>query len=102
MTATERRAGVLLVLLRLAAALDGEAPPCAAEPASFFADDALSVERAVALCGTCPARTPCADLAEAKQERHGVWGGVHRGQRIDRRRRTSTTRTTTTTPEESR
>jgi WhiB family redox-sensing transcriptional regulator len=36
---------------------------------------------AVAICRTCPARTPCLRFAVDNDEQHGVWGGMTAEQR---------------------
>ncbi|HET7357211.1 MAG TPA: WhiB family transcriptional regulator [Nocardioidaceae bacterium] len=52
------------------------APPCAGPQADlFFSEDAAGVERAKALCATCPARLPCLTGALERREPWGVWGG---------------------------
>ena len=34
------------------------------------------VNRAIAICRTCPRIIECRRLADERKERHGVWGGV--------------------------
>jgi WhiB family redox-sensing transcriptional regulator len=41
----------------------------------WFADDPADLERAKALCTTCPARQGCLTGALYRQEPTGVWGG---------------------------
>lgn len=55
----------------------------------FFAVDEASQREAVAICETCPVRTPCLEHAIATREHYGVWGGVreHDRKRLARRRR---------------
>lgn len=46
-----------------------------AEPTQFFSDDMVVVERAKAICATCPVREQCLAGALERAEPHGVWGG---------------------------
>ena len=41
----------------------------------FFAESPADVERAKALCTTCPIREACLDGALERREPWGVWGG---------------------------
>ncbi len=45
------------------------------DPADFFPTDGLGVQRAVAICATCPVRAACLDYALANRIQHGVFGG---------------------------
>lgn len=47
-------------------------------PVSQFDDGS----RAKAICGTCPVRAECLDLAIERRERHGVWGGLTEAERL--------------------
>lgn len=42
----------------------------------FFSEDPAEVERAKAVCVTCPFRLKCLQYAYDNKERHGVWGGT--------------------------
>ena len=41
----------------------------------FFPSDGLGVQRAIAICETCPVRSPCLEYALAHGISMGVWGG---------------------------
>lgn len=51
--------------------------PCqvSADADLWFAERTVDVERAKALCGTCPIRQACLDGAITRAEPWGVWGG---------------------------
>lgn len=50
--------------------------PCrSANPDLFFAESPADLERAKALCVTCPIRALCLASAIERQEPWGVWGG---------------------------
>ena len=71
-------------------ALGGGAPSCVGPQADlFFSEDAARVERAKALCATCPSRMPCLAGALERREPWGVWGGelFHGGTVVAYRRR---------------
>lgn len=55
--------------------VDGGVPCRTHDPDLFFAEDPADVERAKALCGTCPLRTVCLAGALDRREPWGVWGG---------------------------
>ncbi|WP_369069738.1 WhiB family transcriptional regulator [Kineococcus terrestris] len=59
------------------AAPPGAAPvPCRTAPADlFFAEEGEPLERARALCATCPCAAACLRGALARREPAGVWGG---------------------------
>jgi WhiB family redox-sensing transcriptional regulator len=62
--------------------------PCRGDPELFFAELPEDVERAKALCRSCPARLACLAGAMERREPCGVWGGelfVH-GQVVPRKR----------------
>lgn len=62
--------------------------PCRGDPELFFAELPEDVERAKALCRSCPARLACLAGAVERREPCGVWGGelfVH-GQVVPRKR----------------
>lgn len=63
---------------RLAKALDGTTPPCAADPAAWTSDDPEERAYAARACRHCPALEACRVFAEANREPHGVWGAVDR------------------------
>nr|WP_304412483.1 WhiB family transcriptional regulator [Nocardia sp. CNY236] len=53
-----------------------EVLPCrAADPDLWFAENPVQLERAKALCATCPIRTGCLSAAMNRREPWGVWGG---------------------------
>jgi len=54
---------------------DGVAPCVGPQADLFFSEDAAGVERAKALCATCPGRGPCLAGALERREPWGVWGG---------------------------
>jgi WhiB family transcriptional regulator, redox-sensing transcriptional regulator len=50
--------------------------PChRVDPDLFFAESPADVERAKALCGSCPIRPACLAGALDRSEPWGVWGG---------------------------
>lgn len=56
--------------------LDVALLPCRTnDPELFFAESPSDVERAKALCGTCPLRQACLTGALERREPWGVWGG---------------------------
>lgn len=59
--------------------VDGARPACWSSEGSlvdlFFSDDANDIDRAKAICRTCPLMEPCLAGATARQEFSGVWGG---------------------------
>lgn len=54
---------------------EGPVIPCASDPELWFAERTAEVERAKALCGTCPVRRECLAGALERREPWGVWGG---------------------------
>jgi hypothetical protein len=63
------------------AALRPAVPPCTLNPDGWYPSDrhtAGGVAKAIAACGRCPLRLPCA--AVGAFETWGVWGGVDRDQ----------------------
>ena len=60
-------------------------------PSTFFPSDGAGVDRARAICATCPSAAACLEYALVNRIDHGVWGGTsERGRRrILRRRRLS-------------
>lgn len=59
--------------------------PCSThDPELWFAEAPDDLERAKALCHTCPVRLACLAAARARREYSGVWGGeiFHRGRII--------------------
>lgn len=63
--------------------------PChEADPDLWFAEDPVELERAKALCASCPIRLECLTAALERQEPWGVWGGeiLERGTIIARKR----------------
>ena len=63
-------------------------PPCSREPDLWFAEEPDRLERAKALCGTCPVRRACLAAALERAEPWGVWGGeiLERGAVLARKR----------------
>jgi WhiB family redox-sensing transcriptional regulator len=56
--------------------LDAALLPCRTnDPELFFAESPSDVERAKALCGSCPLRQACLTGALERREPWGVWGG---------------------------
>jgi WhiB family redox-sensing transcriptional regulator len=58
-------------------------------PAVFFPSDGVGVERARAICATCPVVAECLEHALEHRIDHGVWGGCSERERrrILKRRR---------------
>ncbi len=55
---------------------DAQSLPCRSnDPELFFAESPADVERAKALCQTCPVLAECLAGALERQEPWGVWGG---------------------------
>ncbi|MEV4099558.1 WhiB family transcriptional regulator [Nonomuraea sp. NPDC049649] len=50
-------------------------------PISLQGPGQSQVERAKAVCRTCPVRRPCLDYAISSGQTHGVWGGLDPEQR---------------------
>lgn len=51
--------------------------PCSGADADlFFSAVPAELERAKALCASCPLRADCLDGAKRREEPWGVWGGV--------------------------
>lgn len=56
--------------------IDADELPCrGAEQELWFADAPAALERAKALCQSCPAVTACLEGALDRREPWGVWGG---------------------------
>lgn len=49
--------------------------PCRRDPDLWFADNPADLQRAKALCVTCPIRRACLAAALQRAEPWGVWGG---------------------------
>jgi WhiB family transcriptional regulator, redox-sensing transcriptional regulator len=58
----------------------------AMDPEIFFPTDGLGVQRAAAICETCPVREACLDYALRNGIQHGVFGGVSERARVRLRR----------------
>lgn len=71
--------------------LDGWVKAIAATspPAVFFPVDGAGVDRARAICATCPVVNDCLEYALSEHIDHGVWGGCSERERrrIAKRRR---------------
>jgi hypothetical protein len=65
-----------------------------ADPEAWFPEAGSSPHAAKAVCARCPIATRCLDVALARNERDGIWGGTTPNQRRALRRRARTTRTT--------
>lgn len=61
--------------------------PCQADPDLWYVEESFTTEvrRAKAGCGACPGRAACLRLALARDERHGIWGGLTASERGHRR-----------------
>ncbi len=75
-------------LVLLLDALPDSAIPCrATDPEAWWPDrkqlGSPATLAAIAACGPCAAREPCAGYAVAAGEREGVWGGLLPGERRD-------------------
>ncbi len=68
----------------LQAALEDTAPPCTADPPSWFADDPEVRAEAARACRRCPVIAECAAFAAANKETFGVWAGQDRTGRVGR------------------
>jgi WhiB family redox-sensing transcriptional regulator len=68
------------------------------DPEAFFPEKGASVRAAKNTCLACPVRTDCLEFALARDERHGVWGGLSERER--RRIKKSRTRRPLTTTKE--
>ena len=54
----------------------GAAPgACAGLTELFFSEWHDDAERAIDICRTCAVQAPCLQIALARREPHGVWGG---------------------------
>ncbi len=49
---------------------------------SSFFPDTYGGKRAVAICERCPVEEVCLDYAIVTNQKHGVWGGKTRSQRL--------------------
>ena len=60
-------------------------------PATFFPSDGVGVDRARAICKTCPVSQTCLEYALTDRIEHGVWGGCSERERrrILKRRRSA-------------
>lgn len=56
-------------------------PACSGRTDLFYSDTPEHIERARAVCGTCPLVIRCLALALSRPERHGVWGGMSAAER---------------------
>lgn len=67
---------------------------CSDEPELFFpADGEQAADRAIregmakVVCNGCPVRASCLQAAVARNETHGVWGGLGEDELVSERRR---------------
>lgn len=51
-------------------------PACTGLTHLMYSDDPDDIQRARAVCGTCPLVIRCLALALSRPERYGVWGGM--------------------------
>jgi WhiB family redox-sensing transcriptional regulator len=59
-----------------ATAPDDRLAPCVGPQGNwFFSEDAVQIEKAKKLCGTCPHQADCLAGALERREPWGVWGG---------------------------
>lgn len=56
------------------------------DPGLWFPRPGGSMDKAKAVCRTCPARMPCLNWAIEADERDGVWGGTTPDERAQLRR----------------
>jgi WhiB family redox-sensing transcriptional regulator len=56
------------------------------DPEIFFPTDGLGVQRAAAICETCPVKEACLEYALVNGIQHGVFGGVSERARVRLRR----------------
>lgn len=65
-----------------------------ADPDAWYPETGSSARDAQNVCAHCPITTRCLDIALARNERDGIWGGTTPNQRraLRRRARTSTAR----------
>lgn len=63
-----------------------------ADPEAWFPETSGSPHAAQAVCAGCPIAARCLDVALARNERDGIWGGTTPNQRRALRRRTRTNR----------
>lgn len=63
------------LLFDLHRALDGQSPPCAADPVLWTSEEREDVALAVAGCEPCPAVQQCRAYARAVRPSVGTWGG---------------------------
>jgi WhiB family transcriptional regulator, redox-sensing transcriptional regulator len=55
-----------------------ETAPCKdAEGVDFFSFERNEINKAIAVCTTCPYREKCLEYADFNKIEHGVWGGVN-------------------------
>lgn len=59
------------------------------DSSTFFPNDGVGVQIALAICAACPVKSPCLEYALRNHIAHGVWGGASERERrrIGRRRR---------------
>lgn len=52
------------------------------DPEAFYPDRGESASAAKAVCMACPVRAACLAAAVARNEQHGVWGGLSYRERL--------------------
>ncbi|GAA4085641.1 WhiB family transcriptional regulator [Nonomuraea sp. NPDC050663] len=70
---------VIIDWVRRAACLDHD--PDLFFPISFVGLSRAQVDRAKAVCGSCPVRQACLTYALDTGQQHGVWGGLEPDER---------------------
>jgi len=56
------------------------------DPDIFYPTSGDGVQRAAAICATCPVKEPCLAYALSAHESVGVWGGTSERERVRMRR----------------
>ena len=87
-SAVEATTGALGTLLDAAPRAGLELPCRSGDADLWFAESPAELERAKALCGSCPVRVACLTGALEREEPWGVWGGeiFERGVVVPRKR----------------
>ena len=57
------------------------------DPEAFYPEKGGSVKEAKKVCESCPVREACLVWAMARDEKHGVWGGLTERERRARRKK---------------
>lgn len=59
--------------------------PCHRDPERWFSHRSDDIDTAKLACHGCPILAACREYADLADERHGVWGGVDRTRRRNRK-----------------